>query len=241
MIEQIAAAEAVLTQDEKELGVALVDIGGGTTDIAIFERGSLWHTGRDRRRRRSLHQRHRRRAAHADPRRGEAETQVRLRAVGDGGRGRDDGRRERGRPAAARDGAADPLGDPAAARRGDLPSRVGRDPARRLREVAQLGHRPHRRRRDSRGHAGDRRADLRPADPARARRPASAGWPITSSSPAFATPVGLVALRTAQSDRGSDAHGWRRRVQPRGGPPQGHCSGSSSERGGHADVDRTST
>ena len=33
-----------MTQDEKELGVALVDIGGGTTDIAIFERGSLWHT-----------------------------------------------------------------------------------------------------------------------------------------------------------------------------------------------------
>ncbi len=44
VIEQIAAAEAVLTSDEKELGVALVDIGGGTTDIAIFERGSLWHT-----------------------------------------------------------------------------------------------------------------------------------------------------------------------------------------------------
>src|SRR5204863_8379945 len=43
--EQLAAAESVLTQDEKELGVALVDIGGGTTDFAIFERGSLWHTG----------------------------------------------------------------------------------------------------------------------------------------------------------------------------------------------------
>ena len=35
----------MLTPDEKELGVALVDIGGGTTDMAIFERGSLWHTG----------------------------------------------------------------------------------------------------------------------------------------------------------------------------------------------------
>jgi cell division protein FtsA len=44
VIEQIAAAESVLTPDEKELGVALVDIGGGTADIAIFERGSLWHT-----------------------------------------------------------------------------------------------------------------------------------------------------------------------------------------------------
>ena len=44
VIEQLAATEAVLTDDEKELGVALVDIGGGTTDLAIFERGSLWHT-----------------------------------------------------------------------------------------------------------------------------------------------------------------------------------------------------
>jgi cell division protein FtsA len=44
VVEQLAASESVLTEDEKELGVALVDIGGGTTDIAIFERGSLWHT-----------------------------------------------------------------------------------------------------------------------------------------------------------------------------------------------------
>jgi len=45
VIEQLAASETVLTSDEKELGVALVDIGGGTADIAIWERGSLWHTG----------------------------------------------------------------------------------------------------------------------------------------------------------------------------------------------------
>ena len=45
VIEQLAASEAVLSPDEKELGVALVDIGGGTADLAIFERGSLWHTG----------------------------------------------------------------------------------------------------------------------------------------------------------------------------------------------------
>jgi cell division protein FtsA len=45
VLEQLAAAEAVLTPDEKELGVALVDIGGGTTDFAVFERGALWHTG----------------------------------------------------------------------------------------------------------------------------------------------------------------------------------------------------
>ncbi|MGE5359343.1 MAG: cell division protein FtsA [Bacteroidales bacterium] len=45
VLEHIAASEAVLTADERDLGVALVDIGGGTTDVAIFERGSLWHTG----------------------------------------------------------------------------------------------------------------------------------------------------------------------------------------------------
>src|SRR4029078_9623570 len=41
VIEQLAASESVLTQDEKELGVALVDIGGGTTDIALYDRGRL--------------------------------------------------------------------------------------------------------------------------------------------------------------------------------------------------------
>ncbi len=45
VLEHLAASEAVLTPDEKDLGVTLVDIGGGTTDVAIFERGSLWHTG----------------------------------------------------------------------------------------------------------------------------------------------------------------------------------------------------
>ena len=44
VLEQLAAAEAVITQDEKELGVALVDIGGGTTDLAIFDKGTIWHT-----------------------------------------------------------------------------------------------------------------------------------------------------------------------------------------------------
>ena len=44
VIGQLAASETVLTPDEKELGVAVVDIGGGTADLAIFERGSLWHT-----------------------------------------------------------------------------------------------------------------------------------------------------------------------------------------------------
>jgi cell division protein FtsA len=44
ILEQIASSEAVLSEDEKELGVALVDIGGGTTDIAIYTQGSLVYT-----------------------------------------------------------------------------------------------------------------------------------------------------------------------------------------------------
>lgn len=44
VLEPIASAEAVLTGDEKDLGVALIDIGGGTTDIAIYRDGSLRHT-----------------------------------------------------------------------------------------------------------------------------------------------------------------------------------------------------
>ncbi len=44
VLEQLASAEAVLSEDEKELGVGVVDIGGGTTDIAIYDDGSLVHT-----------------------------------------------------------------------------------------------------------------------------------------------------------------------------------------------------
>ena len=44
ILEQLASSYAVLTEDEKELGVCLVDIGGGTTDIAVFTEGSIRHT-----------------------------------------------------------------------------------------------------------------------------------------------------------------------------------------------------
>jgi len=44
VLQQLASAEAVLTQDEKELGTAVVDIGGGTTDIALFARNSIRFT-----------------------------------------------------------------------------------------------------------------------------------------------------------------------------------------------------
>jgi len=44
VLEPLASADAVLTQDERDLGVALFDIGGGTTDVAIFYEGSVRHT-----------------------------------------------------------------------------------------------------------------------------------------------------------------------------------------------------
>jgi cell division protein FtsA len=44
VLEQLASSYAVLTEDEKELGACLVDIGGGTTDIAVFHDGAIKHT-----------------------------------------------------------------------------------------------------------------------------------------------------------------------------------------------------
>ena len=44
ILEQLASSYSVLTEDEKELGVCMVDIGGGTTDIAVFTEGAIHHT-----------------------------------------------------------------------------------------------------------------------------------------------------------------------------------------------------
>ena len=44
VLQPLASAMAVLTEDEKDLGVAMVDIGGGTTDIAVFTQGAIRHT-----------------------------------------------------------------------------------------------------------------------------------------------------------------------------------------------------
>ena len=44
ILQPLASAQAVLTADEKDLGVAVVDIGGGTTDIAVFTQGAIRHT-----------------------------------------------------------------------------------------------------------------------------------------------------------------------------------------------------
>ena len=44
ILEQLASSQSVLTEDEKELGVCLVDVGGGTTDLAVFTEGAIRHT-----------------------------------------------------------------------------------------------------------------------------------------------------------------------------------------------------
>ncbi len=44
ILEQLASSYSVLTEDERELGVCLVDVGGGTTDIAVFTEGAIRHT-----------------------------------------------------------------------------------------------------------------------------------------------------------------------------------------------------
>lgn len=44
VLEQLASSTSVLTSDEKELGVALIDVGGGTTDLVIYSQGSISHT-----------------------------------------------------------------------------------------------------------------------------------------------------------------------------------------------------
>ena len=44
ILEQLASADAVLSDDERELGVAVLDIGGGTSDLAIYQHGSIRHT-----------------------------------------------------------------------------------------------------------------------------------------------------------------------------------------------------
>jgi cell division protein FtsA len=43
-LQPLASGEAVLTNSEREMGVVLADIGGGTTDVGIFIEGSIWHT-----------------------------------------------------------------------------------------------------------------------------------------------------------------------------------------------------
>jgi cell division protein FtsA len=44
VMQQLASGEAILTPDEKDLGTIVADIGGGTTDVAVYSQGSIWHS-----------------------------------------------------------------------------------------------------------------------------------------------------------------------------------------------------
>ena len=44
VMQQLASGESILSDDEKELGAFLVDIGGGTTDVAVYSQGAIWHS-----------------------------------------------------------------------------------------------------------------------------------------------------------------------------------------------------
>jgi cell division protein FtsA len=44
VLQSLASGESVLTPDERDLGVLLIDVGGGTTDVALFRDGAVWHT-----------------------------------------------------------------------------------------------------------------------------------------------------------------------------------------------------
>ena len=175
-----AAAEAVLTPDEKELGVAMVDIGGGTADLAIFERGSLWHTGvvaiggdhftNDiavglRTPIPDAEKVKRKNGCALSSMVDEDET-IEVASVG--------GRKPRLMPRRILSEILQPRAEESSTSCG---TRFGA-PATRSR---QLRNRAHRRWRDSRRHAGNRGTDFRSAD-RRGSPVGGAGWPITSTA-----------------------------------------------------------
>ena len=68
VLEPLASAEAVISAEEKELGILLIDLGGGTTDVALFRDGAVWYTGSPAAGRRPHLERHRGRACARRPR-----------------------------------------------------------------------------------------------------------------------------------------------------------------------------
>jgi cell division protein FtsA len=147
VLEQLASSFAVLTDDEKELGVCIVDIGGGTTDIAVFsQRRDPPHRG-DPDRRRPGHQRHRGVDAHADAVRRGHQDPLRLRALAARQSRREHRSAQRRRPAGAPPGAPDAGRDRRAALRGAVqPDPRGAAPQR-LRGSDRRRHRADRRQR----------------------------------------------------------------------------------------------
>ncbi len=135
ILQPLASAIAVLNDDEKELGVCLMDIGGGTTDLAVFASGAIRHTA-------------------VIPIAGDQA------ACRPEGHHRSAGR---GRPAAAQALAADVGRSDRAANRGALHAGPGRAAALGIRGAPVVGNRAHRRLRAARRNDRARRGSLPPA------------------------------------------------------------------------------
>ena len=201
VLEPLASAEAVLADDERELGVCLIDIGGGTTDLAVFGDGSIKHTVGAGARRLPHHQRHRGRAAHA-LRRGRAHQEEVRRAP------RRAARQRRRRSACRASAAARPREVSRKILCEIIEPRVEEILSLARQELVQGGPggpHPVRRRADraaarrSAGIAGARGGDLRGAGARRACRRGSAGCRTWCASPMYATGVGLVLYGANQA------------------------------------------
>ena len=198
VLESLAASQACLEDDEKELGVALIDIGGGTCDIMIYADGAIVHTsvlplgGEPR------HQRHRDRAPHAARRGREAQAQVRLRVARAGRAGRDDGG-ALGRRARAAHGAAPQAGrGDRAAGRGDLRARQEGADALGLLRRARGGRGADRRRDRDGGHRARSPSSVL-GMPTRRGAPTKIGGLVdVVRSPSYSTGVGLVMFGAEQ-------------------------------------------
>ncbi len=183
VLEPLASAEAVISTEEKELGILLIDLGGGTTDVALFRDGAVWHTSSLPLGRRPHLQRHRGGAADADRGRGGAQEAPRLRPHRARARGRGGGRAERGRAQGAAAVAADPVRDHPAARRGDLHPGRARPGAGRAQRRGRGRGGGHRGQLDHARGARARRAGLRHAGAPRECPPGSPGWPTWCRAP----------------------------------------------------------
>ncbi len=100
VLEPLASAEAVLSEDEKEIGVAVIDIGGGTTDLLLYVDGGIAHASVIPVGRQQRHRRHLRGPAHAHGRGRAPQAQLRLRSRPHGRRRRGDRGPRRRRPRA---------------------------------------------------------------------------------------------------------------------------------------------
>ena len=153
VLQPLASSEAVLSEEEKELGVCLVDIGGGTTDIAIFKDGSIVHTAVIALGGNNLT------SDIAIGLRTPTEEAERIKQKygccthAQRGQGRDHRGAQRGRPPAAHPPALGARGDPRAARGGDLPAGAARAAEVRPRGPARLRRGDHRRQHAPRRHA----------------------------------------------------------------------------------------